>query len=37
MILNLKKYVVEIFYKLTTKIQIDKDFYETDFYLIDME
>lgn len=37
MIINLKKYVIDLFYKYKQKIEVDTDFYESNFYLIDME
>ena len=37
MILSLKKYVKTIIYRFNTKLLVDKDFYDCDFYLYEME
>ncbi len=35
--LSLKKYIKSIVYKFCTKVDVDTDFYEDDFYLNDLE
>lgn len=35
--MSIKKYIIGYFYRLKTKIDVDKDFYEEDFFLIDLE
>ena len=37
MLLSIKNYVIDYFIKIKTRIDVDKDFYDDDFYLIDME
>ena len=37
MILQIKNYIKSYIYKITKKINIDYDFYESYFYLKDME
>lgn len=38
MIINIKNYIKEYFYKIKTKIDVDSDFYEENvFYLFDLE
>lgn len=37
MFLSIKKFIIDYFYNINKKIKVDTDFYESDFYLRDME
>lgn len=37
MILSIKNYIINFFYKLKTVVDVDDDFYDEVIYLIDLE